>query len=208
MSRYIGVSTLVLILLLRVALGHAQEVTNLAESNIGRLAFTGNELLVKSTVNDPPAVRGSAPETQRSLFKISGNIDLGGSFQELVLLQFKQTEGPANNQLGSRGGEFYLGLAKPGFGSTDDAMVDALTVTVDGGFRFTLPIYAPNLTGGGGGGSGAWPGCMASGPYQFCQQGTDGNVVSYQVVKGVACARWSAYHGLIPKHTAVGVCRE
>lgn len=79
---------------------------------------------------------------------------------------------------------------------------------------FRVPVVAPNL-GGSAPNVGAWPGCMASGipgdPYrwQFCQQGTDGNVVSYEVVQGNACARWSAYHGVIPKHTSpIAACRQ
>ena len=130
------------------AVNASAQTTNLAETNLGRLLFKGNELLVQSFVDDPPAIRLGAPDTQRSLGKISFDIRLGGeSLNEVVLIQGKQTEN-ANNELEGRGGEFYLGLARRNGGTTDDAMVDALTATVDGGFQFRLPIYAPNLSGG------------------------------------------------------------
>lgn len=172
----------------------------LAESDIGRLWWGGNELRVDSTIDDPSAVRGGAPTTQRGLVKLSGDVLVGADRrQEVVLVQFKQTGDGVPD--GRRGGEFYLGLAKPGFGTTDDAMHDALVVTYEGGFRFNLPIYAPNLGGGGGGDA------LVAGNFIFYQQG-DGNVVSYELVQNVLCARWSIWTGLIPKHTAMAPCNQ
>lgn len=195
-----------------LALASPATAQQLADSPYGSLFYVNGELMNKSKVNDPVAYRGSAPSGQRSLVKFSGDIlDWGSnSRDEVVLIQFKQTED------WQRGGELYLGLKRPGMGSTDDAMVDALVATVNGGFRFKLPvIFEAGTNAGSAGNAGAWPGCMASGtpdnPYkwQFCQQGTDGNVVSYEVVQGVACARWAAYQGIIPKHTSpVAACRQ
>lgn len=117
---------------------------NLDNNSEGILTHIGNELLNDSRVNDPSAYRGGSPETQRSLVKFSGDIILpNGTRQEIVLIQFKQTE--HNNQLSGKGGELYIGLAKEDAGTTDDAMIDALVATVKDGFHFKLPIYAPNL---------------------------------------------------------------
>lgn len=124
----------------------------LDENAEGVLKHVGNEVLNDSTVEDPSAYRGGAPSTQRSLIKFSGDILDGLHRDEVVLIQFKQTEGP-DNQLRGRGGEFYLGLKKEDAGSTDDAMIDVLTATVRDGFHFRLPIYAPNLGGVAGAGS-------------------------------------------------------
>jgi hypothetical protein len=163
----------------------------------GALAHDGNELYSDSKVDDPAAYRLGAPPTQRGLGKLSGDIiEQGGVRHEVVLVQFKQTEN-AQNQIDGKGGEFYLGLAKENAGTTDDAMVDVLTATVKDGFRFKLPVYAPNL----GGSSGAYANDMWSpnGLY-VTQQQDDGNFVTYRLSrpydKGAnPVAVWSAWSG-------------
>ena len=115
----------------------------LNDTTMGQLRHGGNAVLNDSKVDDPSEYRGGAPPTQRSLVKISGDVVEGARREEVVLIQLKQTgEGVPDGQ---RGGEFYLGLKIPGTGTTDDAMFDALVATYRDGFRFNLPIYAPNL---------------------------------------------------------------
>jgi hypothetical protein len=163
-----------------------------ADNHDGAVKVSGNELLVESKRDDPAAVRVGAPDTQRGLGKISFDI-LGSSRDEVVLIQGKQTED------GLRGGEFYLGLKKPGFGTTDDAMVDALVATVAGGFHFNLPIYAPNLTEGA-----ALPTVIVSpnGKWRTYMQ-DDGNLVTYEAMPGNwFCPRWSIFTGPLPACSA------
>jgi hypothetical protein len=103
-----------------------------------------------------------------------------------VLIQGKQTED------GLRGGELYLGLKRPGAGTTDDAMFDALTATVYDGFHFHLPVYAPNLHQ-----PVAPPSVIVSpnGRWRTYIQ-DDGNLVMYEVMPGDwLCPRWSMFTG-------------
>ena len=112
-------------------------------------------------------------------------------------MQFKQTGD--NTPDGRRGGEFYLGLGKPGGGSTDDAMQDVLVATVDGGFQFRLPVYAPNLSGTAGRTDTMW----APNGLSFTQQQDDGNFVTYTTTVPFSKAGehvkavWSAWTGKI-----------
>jgi len=129
--------------------------TTIADTSSGRFVYTAiNEALNDSKVNDPSAYRCGAPDSQRGLCKISGDILIGGRSdrrQEVTLMQFKQTEDGDNN-LGSRGGEWWLGLARPYYGTSDDAMAEIVSCnTIAMACIFTVPVYAPNL-------SGSWPG--------------------------------------------------
>lgn len=177
-------SRIILCLVLMALPVSAQIVTENAE---GRVRVAGNELIVESKVDDPSAVRVGAPETQRSLGKISFDL-LAGSHDELVLIQGKQTE--HNNVLSGRGGEFYLGLKRENAASTDDAMVDALTATVAGGFRFRLPVYAPEFIGPLGVGLSVTGNHLVSDRWRLYVQ-SDGNLVLYELVGEALCARWA-----------------
>ncbi|MGH9253673.1 MAG: hypothetical protein ACRD3C_03795 [Vicinamibacterales bacterium] len=69
--------------------------------------------------------------------------------------------------------------------------------------HFNVPITAPNLTAQGGGDR------LQAGRFIVVQQPGDGNLVQYEVIGNVWCARWSIYTGLIPKHTSpASECRE
>ena len=143
-------------------------------------------------MDDPSAVRLGAPATQRGVGKISFDV-LGTARDEVVLIQGKQTED------GGRGGEFYLGLKKPFMGTTDDAMVTALTATLADGFRFNLPISAPNLQQGDGTVVvGNW---FMQSPNGRCRTylRDDGNLVAYEVMQPGNWLRpyWSIYTGMI-----------
>lgn len=175
------------------------QTENLAESNIGRFAFNGgNAVFMDSFIDDPAEYRGGAPETQRSLVKFSGDIIDGARRNEVVLVQFKQTGDGVPD--GRRGGELYIGLAKPGFGTTDDAMHDALVATYEGGFRFNLPVFAPNLQQGQGTVVvGNWFMQSPDGGWRTYMQ-SDGNLVTYQVMQpgNWLCPRWSIFTGSLP----------
>lgn len=177
-------SRIILCLVLMALPVSAQTVADNAE---GRVRVAGNELIVESKVDDASAVRVGAPETQRSLGKISFDL-LAGSHDELVLIQGKQTE--HNNALSGRGGEFYLGLKRENAPSTDEAMVDVLTATVAGGFRFRLPVYAPEFIGPLGVGLTITGDHLASDRWRLYVQ-SDGNLVLYELVGDTPCARWA-----------------
>lgn len=164
---------------------------SISDNPRGTVHVAGNELLVDSKVEDPGAVRGGAPPGQGSLFKLSGDVLVDGRREEVVLQQFKQT---ADDR---RGGEFYLGLKAPGTGTTDEAMVDALTATVEGGFRFHLPVRAPNLQPGDGTiVVGSWFIQSPNGQYRTYMQ-NDGNLVVYRVHESGnwLCPVWSIATG-------------
>lgn len=177
----------------------------------GKLIINGNELKIVSIIvqGDAAFVKVISPVVEGESGGGGGfSIDAGDEGRNVPLAEFL---GAYYNG----GAEAKIVLLRRGAGlnPTDAdylAVMEATTDRID----FRVPITAPNL-GGGSPNVGAWPGCMASGiagdPYrwQFCQQGTDGNVVSYEVVQGHACARWSAYHGVIPKHTSpIAECRQ
>ena len=168
----------------------AQEM--LRDTARGTLAHGGNELEIDSKIDDPPAVRLGAPPTQRSVGKISFDV-LGAARAEVVLIQGKQTED------GGRGGELYVGLKKPFGGTTDEAMITALTATVADGFRFELPIAAPNLQQGQGNVVvGNW---FIQSPSGRCRtyMRDDGNLVAYEVMQPGNWLRpyWSMFTGFV-----------
>ena len=160
------------IVVLLASTAYAQE-KELNETSMGRLRHDGNAMLNDSKVDDPSEYRGGAPPTQRSLVKISGDVVEGPHREEVVLIQLKQTDDR------QRGGEFYLGLKIPGTGTTDDAMFDALVATYRDGFRFNLPIYAPNLPD-----TAVIPSFVQSpnGRFRTYIQ-DDGNLVTYEVMQ-------------------------
>lgn len=166
----------------------------LASSAWGRVQFGGNELMVDSTLDDPSALRLGAPVTQRGLGKISFDIVTGDHRHEVVLVQGKHTED------GLKGGEFYLGLARPGGATADADMIDALVATVQDGFQFRLPIFAPNLQMGQGTVVvGNWFIQSANGKCRTYMQ-DDGNLVSYEVMPGNWLRPyWSIYTGTIDR---------
>lgn len=153
----------------------------LADNSEGRTRVAGNELLVESKIDDPAAVRTGAPATQNSVGKWSFDVLLGGSRDEIVMFQGKQTT------YGSRpGGVWWGGIKRPNFGVGDDAaMFNWIEVSYNEGIRFHLPVYAPNLSGGGGGTD-----HLTAGAYGLYVQ-TDGNFVIYERVGETQCPRWA-----------------
>ena len=182
------------IVVLLVSPVYAQE-KELNETSMGRLRHDGNAMLNDSKVDDPSEYRGGAPPTQRSLVKISGDVVEGPHREEVVLIQLKQTDDR------QRGGEFYLGLKIPGTGTTDDAMFDALVATYRDGFRFNLPIYAPNLPD-----TAVIPSFVQSpnGRFRTYIQ-DDGNLVTYEVMQPGNRLRpvWSSMTGAIPQSSGL-----
>lgn len=70
----------------------------------------------------------------------------------------------------------------------DRDMLKTLSLTADYAL-FTVPVYAPNLTGGyAGGGPISY---LLADPYEMHIQGSDGNFVVYERVNGVMCPRWA-----------------
>lgn len=150
-----------------------------------------NEHCTDSTVDDPPKIRGGVVREKnngwgRGLLAISGDRVRPGTLirDELVLQQFKESEDDQKVQ--DNGGEWYLGVKKPGDSSTDADMIDAIVLNYRQGVRFNLPIYAPNLTGGGVATS-----FLQAGRYQLHLQTSDGNFVLYEVVGTTFCPRWA-----------------
>jgi hypothetical protein len=176
---------------------YAQE-KELSDTRLGSLRHEGNAMLNDSKVDDPSEYRGGAPATQRSLVKISGDVVEGSRREEVVLIQLKQTgDGVPDHE---RGGEFYLGLKIPGTGTTDAAMFDALVATYRDGFRFNLPIYAPNLQEMGV----ATPFIQSpNGRFRTYMQ-DDGNLVTYEIMQPGNWLRpiWSSMTGMIPQNPA------
>jgi hypothetical protein len=172
---------------------YAQE-KELNETSMGTLRHDGNAMLNDSKVDDPSEYRGGAPATQRSLVKISGDVVEGSHREEVVLIQLKQT---GDRQ---RGGEFYLGLKIPGTGTADGAMFDALVATYRDGFRFSLPVYAPNLPD-----TTITPSFVQSpnGRFRTYIQ-NDGNLVTYEVMPGDWLRPvWSSMTGAIPESSGL-----
>lgn len=177
-------------------------MSTIVETDGGIFKYIGlNETALDSKKDDPPKHRlGVIRELEswgRSLGAIAFDlVHSSGSREEMVLIQGKETEDSAGNK--TRGGELYLGLKKPGTASTDDAMHDALVVTYNQGFRFNLPVYAPNL---GDGASGVTERLVSQdGRYVTVQQ-TDGNLVTYDTSLGQVgdpnAAIWSSFGGAV-----------
>lgn len=151
-----------------------------------------NEVCLRSLVDDPPKLRGgvvrdrNSPTWGRGLMAFSGDIVRPGSLihDELVLMQFKESENASGQK--DFGGEWYLGLKKPGESSNDSDMFDAVVASYRQGVRFNLPIYAPNLTGGG-----AATGHLQAGAFQLHVQASDGNFVLYRLVGDTFCPVWA-----------------
>lgn len=177
---------------LLLTLAAPAQAQTIAQMVGGVFAAAGlNETTLDSTVDDPPKHRLGVIRQDNTWGRGLGafSFDLvspNGSRDELVLIQGKETEGRPNTGDYTRGGEFYLGLKKPHAGSTDDAMFDALVATYLGGFKFNLPIYAPNLTGGGVATS-----FLQAGRFQLHLQATDGNFVLYELIGATFCPRWA-----------------
>lgn len=153
----------------------------LADNAEGRVDVAGNALKVESKANDPAEVRVGAPSSQNSVGKHSFDSLIGSSRDELVLWQGKQT------LYGNRpGGVLWGGIKKPNFGVGDDvAMFNWFEVSYNEGVRFHLPVYAPNLTGGGGVSD-----HLQAGAYGLYIQ-TDGNFVIYERIGETQCPRWA-----------------
>ena len=193
MARHLSIAMLGLVFF--AAPLRAQEAHELSDTHVGVLRHGGNALLNDSKIDDPAEYRGGAPPTQRSLVKFSGDVKEGSRREEVVLMQFKQTGD--NVPDGERGGEFYLGLKKPGTGTTDDAMHDALVATYRDGFRFNLPISAPNLQQGDGSVVvGNWYIQSPNGRYRTYIK-DDGNLMVYKVMEPGhwLCPMWSILTG-------------
>jgi hypothetical protein len=106
-----------------------------------------NEFGVVSTTDDPPKIRQGVDKRVlgthggRSLGCLSFDVVILDAYgrvasrDEHVLQQGKRTD--------AAGGEWYLGLKRPGMGSTDEAMGDAVTASWEEGFRSRMPVYAP-----------------------------------------------------------------
>lgn len=172
---------LLIIILVLVLGGAPAAAQTLADNSEGKVEVRGNETLTDSKINDPAAVRVGAPSSQNSVGKHSFDALIGSSRDELVMFQGKQTT------YGNRpGGVWWAGIKQPNFGVGDDAaMFNWAEVSYREGIRFHLPVYAPNLTGGGGVAD-----HLQAGAFGLYIQ-TDGNFVIYERVGETQCARWA-----------------
>lgn len=194
------IRSVALVLSLGVAPLQAQTIAENAE---GRVRVAGNELLVESTINDPSAVRVGAPATQNGVGKWSFDVLIGGSRDEIVMFQGKQTT------YGDRpGGVWWGGIKRPNFGVGDDrAMFNWIEVSYNEGVRFYLPVYAPAFIGA----VGIIPDHLATSAWRIYVQG-DGNFVLYEIVEGRPCPRWAISWlehngtGFIPRSALVPPC--
>lgn len=126
--------------------------TRLAEDEEGTLKQRGNETLTDSKVDDAAAFRGGAPATQRTVVKYGGDVVIGDRREEVGQTSFKQSE--SHNVVDGRlGGEWYMGLRKPGSGSVDSGMQDIARAFPEnthpqypqGVVVFEVPIEAPGI---------------------------------------------------------------
>lgn len=185
--------TILTALILASLLSVQASAQTLADNSEGRVRVAGNELLIDAKNLDAAALRLGAPPEQGGLGKISFDA-LFGSRKEMTLLIGAQSP--------DGGGEFSLNLLRPGGGSVDADMVKVLEVNHEGGFRFRLPVtFEAGVHISAAGDS------IGAGVWRLYQQ-ADGNLVQYELVQHVLCARWSTWTGPIPKHTAQGVCRQ
>lgn len=158
-----------------------------------------NETTLVSTKDDPPKhrlgvlARVLGTRGGRGLGCISFNVVRDNdSEDEHALFQGKRTD--------EGGGELYFGVKKSGGGSSDDDMLDAMTLT-DKGLHSIVPIYAPNL--GGGGGPGASTFLSPNGRFRTQFQ-DDGHCVTYDTwdpnwntTRPDKAAVWSNWNGLL-----------
>ena len=169
----------------------AASQTTIATMVDGIFATCGqNETCLDSKVDDPPKHRLGIVRVDDTWGRGLGAFSFdrvfpNGSRDEMVLIQGKESEDRHNGNKDG-GGEFWMGLKKPGSGGNDDAMATVLEATYRNGFRFHLPIYAPNLMSGG-----AVSSYLQAGNYQLHLQASDGNFVLYQTVEGAQCPRWA-----------------
>lgn len=136
-----------------------------------------NETTLVSTKDDPPKHRLGV--LARVLGQFGGR-GLGcfsfntvrddGSEDEHVLIQGKRTD--------TGGGELYIGVKRSGGGSGDADMLDLITVT-DQGLHSVVPIFAPNLAGGGGSGPGEYATGISARNRRYRLQVNDDGVLVY-----------------------------
>jgi hypothetical protein len=123
----------------------------------------------------------------RGLGAFSWNVIHGtnpdSSQDEHVLVQGKRTD--------HGGGEFYLGLKRPGGGSDDESMVTVLEVTHEGGFDFRLPIRAPGLGTSPAPGGGNSPRFHHEGGGFVTIYQNDGNIATYDKHGTEDESRWT-----------------
>jgi hypothetical protein len=162
----------------------------IAETGEGLVQFLTDELRIITKRLDASGLRLGAPEDQRALGKLSGDIvrqDNNGVYhhEECVLVIFKQTENADGRTLGARGGEIGVFLKKDHTGSHDDAMQAVMTLKATG-VDFHVPVRG--VSGGGDGGNS---------PRFFHEGGTavtifqaDGNIVTYDIRGAASEADW------------------
>ena len=176
-----------------------------AESSVGKYWWNGgNETIIESKIPDASKFRVRAPRQD-------GESGGGGAFSfdvtnvpggpsggvEAVLLT-----GGLNRDGGGESGFFIL--KKGTWGNISDAAQIRIWEATSEALEFKVPISAPNLVAGGGGLPADY---IASGAFRLYQQ-ADGNLVQYELVSGILCARWSIWTGPIAKHTAIAPCNQ
>jgi hypothetical protein len=164
----------------------------IAETDNGRLDLVSNELLLTAVDVDPPKMRLHARTEQL----VKGAYTWAtqrqdGKYEEVAMLIGKQDERVRENPYDFTGAiEFFI--RKWVQGTPDDSQFRRkLTILSDGAW-FDVPIYAPNISNGTGGGSTAAPTYLQSpdGRYQLHAQG-DGNLVWYDTATTPWTALWN-----------------
>ena len=199
MKRFVLAGLLCLGLASSVFAQNSAPVT-LVESSVGKIWWNGgNELIAESKIPDASKFRVRAPQQEGEsggggAFSFDvGNVPGSSSTVEAVLLT-----GGINRYGGGESGFFIL--KRGTWGNISDAAQIRIWEATSDGIEFKVPVKAPNLGGGGGD-------YITAGAYRLYQQ-TDGNLVQYELVSGVLCARWSIWTGPIPKHTAQVPCTD
>jgi hypothetical protein len=164
-------------------------MTRIADSSYGELHFDGNELSVRSLIDDPPKVRLEAPPGSLSKGLVTwGTRRPDGRFEELALFQGKQDERVRDDPLNFTGEiDVFVRRHDPNSGD-DRQFLRVLTIRHDG-VQFHVPVTVQ-----------AAPTSFLrshDGRFELHMQG-DGNLVVYDTAEPTWRAIWSSNSVVAP----------
>ena len=164
----------------------------IAETDNGRLDLVSNELLLTALDVDPPKMRLHAPAPQLVKGAYTWATERqDGKYEEVALLIGKQDERVREDPYNFTGA-IEVFIRKWAQGASDDSQFRRQLTILSDGVWFDVPIHAPNINGGNGGGSTAAPTYLQSpdGRYQLHGQ-SDGNLVWYDTATTPWTALWN-----------------